>query len=101
MTAATSTLDARDLAVDHEIADVALGVDFLLDVTPMNGVAAREDFLSGTAEMPPFVYRELGDEPSIARTRLAAVDVASVRDDAVGHLVQAKARELDLQIEML
>ena len=67
MTAATSTLDARDLAVDHELADVALSVEFLLDVTPVNGVAAREEFLDGAAEMPAFVYRELGDEPSIAR----------------------------------
>ena len=34
-------------------------------------------------------------------TRLAGVDVASMQDDAVAHLMRAKARELDLQIEML
>jgi uncharacterized protein (TIGR02421 family) len=51
--------------------------------------------------VPTFEYRELGDEPSIAATRLAAVDVAGVRDEAVAHLLQAKSRELDLQLEML
>jgi uncharacterized protein (TIGR02421 family) len=101
VTAATSTLDAGDLAVDHELADVALGFDFLLDVTPVNGVPARGEFLAGSAEAPAFAYRELGDELSIARTRLLAVDVAGVSDEAVAHLMQAKARELDLQLEML
>jgi uncharacterized protein (TIGR02421 family) len=98
---ATSTLDAADLAVDHELADVALGVDFVLAVSPVNGLAAREEFLAGTAEEPVFEYRDLGDDLPIARTRLQTVDVAGVRDDAVAHLLQAKARELDLQLEML
>ena len=38
VTAATSTLSATDLAVDHELADIALSFDFLLDVSPVNGV---------------------------------------------------------------
>jgi uncharacterized protein (TIGR02421 family) len=101
VTAATSTLDAGDLAVDHELADIALGFDFLLDVTPVNDTAVRKAFLSGTAEAPTFTYRDLGDELTIARARLGAVDVGSVRDDAVAHLMQAKVRELDLQLEML
>ena len=38
VTAATSTLSATDLAVDHELADIAMSFDFLLDVSPVNGV---------------------------------------------------------------
>jgi uncharacterized protein (TIGR02421 family) len=101
MTATTSTLTASDLAVDHELADISLGFDFLLDVSPINGVAAREEFLAGTSETPEFAYRELGDELEIARTRLDAVAIAGVHDEEVAHLMQAKARDLDLQLEML
>ena len=101
MTAATSTLSAADLAVDHELADIALSFDFLLDVTPVNGVAAREEFLAGTSDAPAFAYRELGDELAVARARLEHVDITGVDDEEVAHLMQAKARELDLQLEML
>jgi uncharacterized protein (TIGR02421 family) len=100
-TGTSSTLATSDLAVDHELADIAAGFDFLLDVTPVNGVAAREAFIAGDADAPPFVYRESREELAVARRRLQTVDVASVQDELVAHLLQAKVRELDLQLEML
>ena len=69
---ATSTLTATDLAVDHELADIALSFDFLLDVSPVNGVQAREDFLAGEDEHPTFTYRELGDELAVAARACSA-----------------------------
>ena len=78
MTAATTTLDAPISQSTMSWRTSPAASDFLLDVTPVNGVEARDEFLAGAAEMPEFLYRELGDEPPITRTRLAGVDVASV-----------------------
>jgi len=75
-TAVESTkLSASDLAIDHDMADIALGFRFLLDVTPVNVAEAREAFLAGTDDTPQFAYRALEDDPAIARERLAAVAV--------------------------
>jgi uncharacterized protein (TIGR02421 family) len=102
MTMATSSkFTAHDLAVDRQLAEIALGFRFLLDVTPVNTVVAREDFLAGTAEAPEFLYRPLEDDPAISRDRLAAVGSEAVDDPALGQLVRAKQRELSLQLDML
>ena len=55
--------DATDLAVDHELADIALSFDFLLDVSPVNGVQGTRGLpRRQLPRRPAFVYRELGDE---------------------------------------
>lgn len=98
---ATSSLSPDDLVVDHELADIALGFRFLLDVTPVNGNVAREAFVAGRADQPAFEYRTLEDDPTVIRSRLDGVAVDAVVDDTVRELLQAKQRELELQLEML
>ncbi len=97
----SSTLSATDLALDHELADIALGFRFLLDVSPVNSVSQRDAFLAGTAEAPEFEYRELEDDPDTIRARLRAVRTEAAGDHTVAHLLEAKRRELGLQLEML
>jgi uncharacterized protein (TIGR02421 family) len=93
-------LVAEDIAVDHELADVALSFRFVLDLTPTNIVSARAQFeRDGLA--PVFEYRPLEDDPSVIGARLDAVAIDSVRDNTVAHLLLAKERELRLQVEML
>ena len=50
---------------------------------------------------PEFVYAPLDDDPAITEARLAAVTVERVADVALGHLLTAKRRELELLLEML
>lgn len=96
---ATDVLAPGDLAIDHELADTAASLRFLLDVTPDNLVAARTQFLKD-GRTPNFTYGTLGDH-TVARARLAKIDVASVNDAALAHLLTAKRRELELQLDML
>ena len=43
----------------------------------------------------------LEDDPAVAASALAAIDVDGVEDPTLGHLLLAKQRELELQLEML
>jgi uncharacterized protein (TIGR02421 family) len=93
-------LSAGDLAIDRELADIALGYRFLLDVTPVNLIDARRRFFDdGTP--PEFRYRPLEDDVDVVASRLAKVDPHAVEDATLSHLLQAKHREVGLQIEML
>ena len=93
-------LSAADLAIDRELADIALGYRFLLDVTPVNLVDARDRFLDrGTP--PEFRYRPLEDDVDVVASRLAKVDIHAVEDATLSHVLLAKHREVGLQIEML
>ena len=96
----TSTLSEVDLAVDRALADVAASFRFLLDVTPVDLVDARDTFWR-TGRAPEFRYRELGDDPSLTTARLADIPVSDVEDPTVAHLLQAKHRELLLLLQML
>jgi uncharacterized protein (TIGR02421 family) len=93
-------LSAADLAIDRELADIALGYRFLLDVTPLNLVGTRHRFLDrGTP--PEFRYRPLEDDVDVIASRLAKVDIHAVEDATLSHVLLAKHREVGLQIEML
>jgi uncharacterized protein (TIGR02421 family) len=97
---ATTILRPEDLAIDRELADTAQSFRFLLDVTPTNGPDARRRFLEDGVD-PHFAYRELEDDPAVIASRLQAVPVDSVEDHTLAHLLLAKQRELELQLEML
>jgi uncharacterized protein (TIGR02421 family) len=95
-----ATLAEPDLEVDRTLADIASSFRFVLDVTPIDLVEARESFWS-TGRVPSFEYRPLGDDPAVTTARLRDVPLAKVEDPTVAHLLQAKHRELGLLIEML
>ncbi len=97
---AGDTLSADDLAVDHELADLAGSFRFLLDLTPVDLVAAREEF-EATGRAPKLRYRPLEDDTEVAANRLRAIDVEHVEDATLASLLLAKHRELGLQLEML
>lgn len=94
-------LATGDLAVDHEVAQLSEGFRFLLDVTPLPDEAQRDAFLRGDLDEPAFAYRDLEADPDVLGAMLEAVDVGGVEDPTLGHLLRAKCRELELQIELL
>jgi uncharacterized protein (TIGR02421 family) len=89
-----------DLVVDRELADIEASFRFLLDVTPVDLVAARTRF-HATGEPPDFTYRPLSDDPVLSIRRLEDVAVEAVTDATLASLLMAKQRELRLQLEML
>jgi len=90
----------QDLAVDRALADLAGSFRFLVDVTPLDLVEARQRF-ERDGRPPALRYRDLEDDPALAQRRLREVPLDEVEDPAVASLLQAKARELELQLEML
>lgn len=99
MTAAPE-LDAGDLAVDRELADLAGGYRFLLDLTPMDLPELRRQF-EDDGRSPSFQYRDLEDDPTVAARRLDEIRVEDVVDPTLESLLLAKHREVRLQLEML
>jgi uncharacterized protein (TIGR02421 family) len=98
---ATDLVRPEDLAIEHELADTASSIRFLLDVTPTNLIEARRRFLDDGIT-PTFTYSPVED-PAVIEARLAAVatDTDTVEDPAIAYLVQAKRREFELQLQML
>lgn len=95
-------LAKRDLAVDHSLAALSQSLRFLLEVTPVDGDDVRREFLADDSmDDPAFTYREFDTDPEVASAQLAMIDVASVEDRTLGHLLRAKHDELELQLEML
>lgn len=94
-------LSVADLAIDHALALTARSMQFLLDVTPVNADEVRQAFTRGEVSEPRFTYRPHEVSPDVLAKALENVDVATVEDPTLGHLLRAKHRELALQIEML
>ena len=96
-----SRLSPTDLAVDHALAQLSASMRFLLEITPVDAEDVRVAFLGGDLEEPVFTYRELEAEPEVVAAQLAAIDVETVEDTTLAHLLRAKHREMELQLEML
>ena len=95
-----AAIHPSDIAIDHQLADATSSIRFLLDVTPVNLIEARNTFLSeGTT--PEFVYGPLADDPAVIETRLAAIAIEAVEDAALAGIVASKRHELELQLRML
>lgn len=89
-----------DLAIDRELADIALGYRFLLDVTPVDLIGVRRRFVDD-GKPPEFSYRPLEHDVAAVADQLAKVAAQTVEDATLSHLVRAKQREVALQLEML
>lgn len=97
----TATISPGDLAIDHELDQLGESFRFLLDVTPVDVDSAHHDFLAGAVTEPQFTYRDLESDPEVLGAILASIDVAKVEDTTLGHLLRAKHREIELQLDML
>ena len=97
----TEPFSAGDLAVDHALARLSGGVRFLLDITPVDSDEVREAYLAGDVLEPEFTYRDLESDPDVLEAELARIDPATVENPTLGHLLRAKHREMELQLQML
>jgi len=97
----TTEIAAADQAIDHALAQLSQSFRFLLDITPVDADDKKGAFLAGADPEPQFTYRDLETDPEVVRTMLADIDVAAVEDPTLGHLLRAKHREMELQLDML
>lgn len=87
---------------DEALAGVAVDLDFLLNLTPVNsGSAWRAFSAGGFREKPTFHYRALTHDPDLLKRRLYDIRLEDVADPALASLLRAKRIELDRQLTML
>lgn len=88
--------------VDHQLAEIGSGLDFLLQVTPVNAETSYRDFeASGFRQEPVFIYRPLAMDPLLLKRELSSVPTERVPDATLAHLFRQTQDELDRMITML
>ena len=96
------SLEPVALAVDRGLSDVAGSFGFLLQVTPVNGDQAWDEFRASACEQEPeLLYRPLAFDPDAARRALFALPLEDVEDPVVAGLLRESRDELDAQIRMV
>jgi uncharacterized protein (TIGR02421 family) len=88
--------------VDRLLAEASAQFDFLLQLTPVNGEQAWQEFQRGRFQQAPsFHYRPIPAEPVVLKRNLFKAPVERIEDPALGQLFREKLDELDRQITML
>lgn len=87
---------------DRAIDEVAESFDFLLAVTPINALAAWNEFSeAGFERAPRFLYRPLTIDVARQKKALFSVALDHFEDPVLTTLYREKQQELDLQLSLL
>ena len=96
------SLEPAALEVDRGLSEVAGSFGFLLQVTPVNGDQAWDEFRSsGCEQEPELLYRPLAFDPDRARRALFALPLERVEDPVVAGLLRESRDETDAHIRMV
>jgi uncharacterized protein (TIGR02421 family) len=88
--------------IDRRLSEVSDRFDFLLQVTPVNGIQAWNRFQKDRFDrLPVFHYRPLLADPAVLKRRLFDIPVERVEDPALAFLFRQKQEEVERQITML
>lgn len=90
------------LDIDARLTEIERGLNLLLNITPVNGAEAWEDFeRSDFGTVPTLRLRPLEFEPDLVRRDLYDLEIESVTDPALNTLFRAKRDEIARQITAL
>lgn len=88
--------------VDEALTAIGKRLDLLLNITPVNDVAAWREFRDhGYKTDPIFHYRPLPFDPDLIKRELYALPMEEVEDPSLTYLLREKRGELDRMITML
>jgi uncharacterized protein (TIGR02421 family) len=88
--------------VDKQLAEIEQRYRFLLLISPINTLKARDEFgKSGFKANPQFLYRILPIDPDQLKEQLYQIKVRSIEDPTLGYLYREKREEIDKQLTML
>jgi len=97
-----STMAKASREVDQQLCEISQLFDFLLQVTPVNSVAAWEEFSkSGHRRLPTFYYRPLPYHPTLLKRQLYSLPIEHVEDSTLAHLFDQKQEELGKKLDAL
>lgn len=95
-------LESAAEVVDRGLAACARQYGFLLQVTPVNGAQAWDDFCAADHERAPeLLYRPLTFDPDALRRDLFGLPVEQIEDPVVARLLREKRDEMGTEIQML
>ena len=90
------------LEMDKNLCEVALCVDFLLAVTPVDVPQAWKRFHAGGYRTPPtFDYRAVSPELPRWRSRLDDLTPGAIEDPLLASMLEHKQREVQTQLDCL
>ena len=87
-------------AVDRGLAACSQAFGFLLQVTPVNGAAAWQEFKAGGGP-PELLYRPLTFDPDTVRRELFALPLEHVEDPVVASLLRERRDETAAKIQLI
>ncbi|MBG6096610.1 flavohemoglobin expression-modulating QEGLA motif protein [Nocardioides luteus] len=101
MTASTQEIEPA-LSIDARLTAIERQIDLLLNLTPLNGAEAWDDFKRTDFTVAPTLrLRELDFEPDLVRRDLYNLEIEDVADPALHSLFRAKRDEIARQITAL
>lgn len=90
------------LETDRQMAAISDHFDMLLHVTPVNALAAWEEFRRrGFNDTPEFNYRPRPVNPDRLKRQLYQIPIEKIEDPTLAYIFSAKRDELDRQINMI
>lgn len=96
------TLEPVVWEVDNKLAEIEQAYRFLLLISPINTLKARDEFArTNFKKNPEFLYRILPIDPDHLKEQLYQIKVRSIEDPTLAFLYREKREELDKQITML
>jgi uncharacterized protein (TIGR02421 family) len=88
--------------VDKQLAEIEQSYRFLLLISPINTLKARDEFgKSKFKTNPKFLYRILPIDPDQLKEELYQIKVRAIEDPTLGYLYREKREEIDKQLTML
>lgn len=88
--------------VDKQLAEIEQQYRFLLLISPINTLKARDEFGRNQFKVnPQFLYRILPIDPDQLKEQLYRIKVRSIEDPTLAFLYKEKREEIDKQLTML
>ena len=88
--------------VDRQLAEVADAFDFLLQVTPINGSEAWQEFKRKKFKKPPVLhYRPLPVDPAVLKRKLFKTPIERIEDPALARVFRQKQDEMARKLTLL
>ncbi|MCE7053588.1 flavohemoglobin expression-modulating QEGLA motif protein [Algoriphagus sp. AGSA1] len=98
----STEVDETVWEVDRQLSEIEAKYQFLLLISPINTMQAKEEFVADNHQKnPKFLYRNLPIDPDRLKEELFGIDIRSIEDPTLSFLYTEKREELEKQITML
>lgn len=95
-------VDEKVWEVDRRLSEIEAKYQFLLLISPINTMQAKEEFIANRhRNNPKFLYRNLPIDPDRLKEELFQIDIKGIEDPTLSFLYTEKREELEKQITML